>query len=139
MYSPSNSLECGIFTLNTPESSIFLGSLSIKLKQSFKGVPLNKCSYKVSKILEKYLWKSSCSWLFLKDFAKMKSFYVFEIQEQLFWRNTSFFWIKNRMVFKQKIECFESTKTSLFLFDRRNFRKMASNKHVDLRKTENFV
>ena len=53
--------------LNTPGSSIFLGNTYSlvkplywnKRKQPFKGFSLNRCSQKVNKIFEKYLWKSS--------------------------------------------------------------------------------
>ena len=52
--------------LNTPGSSIILGNMYSlvkplywnKRKQSLKGVPLSRCAWKVSNILEKHLRKS---------------------------------------------------------------------------------
>ena len=60
---------------------------------------------KVGKNLEKYLWKSSCLYLFFKDFAKIKkviSFWNFEIQEQLFSKEYLFFLNKISNVFWNK-------------------------------------
>ena len=64
------SLECGIFTFKYSWQHVFLGNIHIyslvkplywsKRKQPFKDVSLNWCSSKVSKILEKHMWKNSC-------------------------------------------------------------------------------
>ena len=68
---------------------------------------------KVSKTLEKCLWKSSCSCLFFKDFAKIESsYYIFEIQEQLLSRNNSFFLNKKSNAFGKKVEIFDLNKTT---------------------------
>ena len=69
--------------------------------------------------------------LFLPIFLKFKSSY--------FQGTTLFFWIKIRGFLKQKIENFGPNKTTFSFSLKINFRKMASNKHVDLRKIENFV
>ena len=62
-----------------------------------------------------------------------------KIQEQLFSRGTCFFWIKNWMFLKWKTECFGPIKTRFSFWLKINFRKIASNKQVDLRKIESFV
>ena len=49
-----------------------------------------------------------------------------------------FFWTKYRTFLKWKIESFRLNKTTFSFWLKINFRKMASNKHIDLKK-ENFV
>ena len=70
---------------------------------------------KISKTLEKHLWKSLCSCLFFKDFAKIESpYYIFEIQEQLLSRNNSFFLNKKSNAFEKKLCALN--KTPFFFF-----------------------
>ena len=100
-------MDCDIFT--------FLWSLYIEIS----GSSHSKVFLKSKKKTEKWLWKSSFSCLFYKDFTKIESYFSFFLNKIL---NASC-QIKPRFSFWLKI----------------NFRKMASNKHVDLRKIENFV
>ena len=89
-----------------------------------------KVKQKTNKKTEKYLWKSSCSCLFLKDFTKMESYVFLYLWKKYFQGTTHFFWIKIRRFLKQKIESFGPSKTTLYFWLKINFRKMASNKHI---------
>ena len=71
---------------------------------------------------------------------KVISLYIFEIQEQLLSRNNSFFseW-KLGGFWNRKSNVMYQIKPHFSYWLKINFRKMASNKNVDLRKIENFV
>ena len=70
--------------------------------------------------------------LFLPIFLKFKNSY--------FQGTTLFFWNKNSRVFETENRKILGQIKPRFSFSLKiNFRKMASNKHVDLRKIENFV
>ena len=70
---------------------------------------------------------------------KVISFYVFEIQEQLFSRNNSFSRLNVWMFLNKKSKALAQIKPCFFFWLKRNVRKMARNKHADLRKIENVV
>ena len=71
---------------------------------------------------------------------KVISSYIFEIQEQLLSRNNSFFLNKKFEGFwNKKLKILDQIKQRFSFRFKINIRKMTSNKHVDLRKTENFV
>ena len=107
-------LNMWLLSANIPLGSIFLGNMYFiakpvywnKRKQPLKNIPQNRCSYRASKILEKYLWKSSCLCLVFKDFVKIEScFFIYFLnsgtaifKERLFFLNekSNVFEMKNR-------------------------------------------
>ena len=72
---------------------------------------------------------------FLQNFCKFLPIFL-KFKNSYFQGTTFFFWIKIRRFLKQKTERFRHFR-SFWL--KMNFRKMASNRHVDMRKIENFV
>ena len=63
----------------------------------------------------------------------------YKIQEQLFSRNTSFFWIKNGGFFKSRSKVLRQIKPRFSFRLKIDFRRMVRNKHVDLKKIVKFV
>ena len=114
--------------LNTPRRSIFLRNMYSLVKLLYwnkpkillKGVPLNR-----------FLKSKQNHWIFSKDYAKIESFFSY------------FFGNSGTVIFKEYLSLLNNQSNIFqprFIFWLMiNVRKMLSNKHVDLRKTENFV
>ena len=93
---------------------------------------------KSKKNTEKYLWKSWCLCLFFKDFALFLPIFL-KFKNSYFQGTTLFFSIKTWRFCNRKLNVLDQIKTRFSLWLKTKIRKMASNKHVDLRKIENVV
>ena len=86
------------------------------------------------------MWKSSCSCLFFKDFAKAELFfsyiYIWNSGTATFKKQLLFYCIEIWMFLKWKVESLGQKKPRFSFWLKINFRKMVSNKQDDLGKID---